>query len=214
MPGRPRLDDGQERERKEIGKELHDNIGQQLATTKLYLDLAQTADSNYAAGMLARASKSISDLINEVRNMSHSLVPPSLGDLGLVESVQELVATLRFVQKLQITFIHDHFCEAGLPENMKLMLYRIIQEALNNVLKHAHARTVQIVLSNNLRFLLFEIKDDGQGFAPEKMRKGLGLNNIRNRAALFSGKVIIKTATGKGCTIKAVIPVPGGVPAR
>lgn len=198
--------DGQERERKEIGKELHDNIGQQLATTKLYLDLVKNATVADAAAILTRAAKSISEVINEVRTISHSLVPPTLGDLGLVESVHELCNSISLVQHLQIDFKHCGFSEAGLPENAKLMLYRIIQEALNNIIKHAGATAVQIQLTRNAQAILLQVQDNGQGFAPDNVRNGLGLNNIRNRAELFGGSVAINTAPGAGCTVQVTIP--------
>lgn len=196
--------DGQERERKEIGKELHDNIGQQLATAKLYLDLAKEAPGSQE--MLSRATKSIVDVINEVRNVSHSLVPPTLGDLGLIDSIQELVQSIGLVQRLHINFTHRQFDESALPENGKLMLYRIMQEALNNIIKHAQATTVHITLARSLRGVSLEIRDNGCGFAPEKIRKGLGLTNIRNRAELFGGTVRIHTAPGRGCTLSILIP--------
>ncbi len=77
--------DGQEKERKEIGKELHDNIGQQLTTTKLYLDLARSSEDDAAREMITLSLKSIGGLINDVRGMSRSLMPPTLGDLGLIQ---------------------------------------------------------------------------------------------------------------------------------
>ena len=196
--------DGQERERKEIGKELHDNIGQQLATTKLYLDLA-TGNPD-AADMLARAAKSISNIINEVRAVSHSLVPPMLGDLGLIESIHELAENISLGQKLKINFKHYPFNEDSLPENAKLMLYRIIQEALNNIIKHAGARTVHIRLKRTARAVSLQVQDNGCGFELDKTRKGLGLSNIRNRAELFGGTVRIRTAPGAGCTLHVSIP--------
>jgi PAS domain S-box-containing protein len=125
--------DGQERERKEIGKELHDNIGQQLTTTKLYLDMAKASHSEQCSKMVDRALKNISAIINEVRAMSHALVPSTLGDIGLIESVHELAESIRMVQDLKIDFQHYDFSEEHIPENVKLMLYRIIQEALNNI---------------------------------------------------------------------------------
>jgi PAS domain S-box-containing protein len=201
--------DGQERERKEIGKELHDNIGQQLTTTKLYLDLAQSSGTPDAAAMLNRATQSISGIINEVRAISHSLVPSTLGDLGLMESIHELVKTASLVQHLRINLNTADFSEEGLPENGKLMLYRVLQEALNNIIKHAGASMVQVQLLRNSRMILLRISDNGQGFVTEQVRKGLGLNNIRNRAALFGGKVTIKAAPGAGCTLKVSVPAMG-----
>jgi signal transduction histidine kinase len=134
-------------------------------------------------------------------------VPPSLGDLGLVESVNELVESIRYTQLLQVDFDHFSFTEEKIPENGQLMLYRIVQEGLNNIVKHAGARKATVVIQNNSRFLLLEIKDDGAGFDGQKIRKGLGLTNIKNRAELFGGKVKISATPGKGCTLKVSIPL-------
>jgi signal transduction histidine kinase len=201
--------DGQEQERKEIGKELHDNIGQQLTTTKLYLDMAKASHSEQCGKMVDRALKNISAIINEVRAMSHALVPSTLGDIGMIESVHELAESIRMVQDLKIDFQHYDFSEEHIPENGKLMLYRIIQEALNNIVKHAAATSVNINLVRTERMILLEVCDNGKGFLPEKVRKGLGLTNIRNRAELFDGSVKIKTGPGAGCTVKVAIPYSG-----
>lgn len=198
--------DGQEKERKEIGKELHDNIGQQLTTTKLYLDLARSSATGETMEMVTLALKSVSDVINEIRSISHSLVPQTLGDLGLVESIAELIDSIGVVQLMNIGFEHRNFVEDGIPENQKLMFYRIIQEQLNNVVKHANAGNVSISLQTKNDFITLVIKDDGDGFDLEQMRKGLGLTNIKNRAELFGGTVNIIAAPGKGCTLKVMVP--------
>ena len=156
--------DGQEKERKEIGKELHDNIGQQLTTTKLYLDMAGSAANDSAQPMINMALKSVSELINEVRGISRSLTPPTLGDLGLIDSVYDLIETINRTQPLLIEFDTAGFDEEEIPENQKLMLFRIVQEQLNNILKHAQASSVTIKLQNDKPMLLLEIRDDGKGF--------------------------------------------------
>jgi PAS domain S-box-containing protein len=198
--------DGQEKERKEIGKELHDNIGQQLTTTKLFLDLAKSSADDTTAEMISMALKGISDVINEVRRMSRTLMPPTLGDLGLMESVSDLVETISRTQYLRIDLDDYEFDEDQVADNKKLMIFRIIQEQLNNIVKHAEAKKVSVTLSNDKPFLLLEIKDDGKGFDPKGVRKGLGLTNMRNRAELFGGEVKISSAPGKGCTLTVKVP--------
>lgn len=199
--------DGQEKERREIGKELHDNIGQQLTTTKLYLDLAKSTADASTGEMVGLALRSVSDVINEIRGISRSLMPPTLGDLGLIDSINDLIETLGRTQTLQIELTDIMFDETVLPDNQKLMLFRIIQEQLNNIVKHANAQHVSINLENTATSIFLEITDDGVGFDPAKVRKGLGLTNIRNRAELFAGKVEIKTAEGKGCTLNITVPI-------
>jgi PAS domain S-box-containing protein len=198
--------DGQEKERKEIGKELHDNIGQQLTTTKLFLDIARKTADETTVEMLNMSITSISDIINEIRSMSRSLVPPTLGDLGLVESVTELCYSLRRTQAFNIRFYHKTFNEQGLQHNQNLMIYRIIQEQLNNIIKHSEARSVILKLSSEGGFISLNIVDNGKGFDLGKSKKGLGLLNIVNRAELFNGKVEIITAVNKGCKLKVTFP--------
>lgn len=199
--------DGQEKERKEIGKELHDNINQILSTTKLYLDLAHHTTEGSTAEMIAISSKSIMEAINEIRKLSRSLVPPTLGDLGLIESVKDLCETFNNMKTFNIEFTHRNIRERHLADNQKLMLFRIIQEQTNNIVKHAKANNVKVSLKASKGSLMLEITDDGKGFDPTKTKKGVGLNNIISRAELFNGSVEIIAAPGDGCRVKVTIPV-------
>ncbi len=204
--------DGQEKERREIGKELHDNIGQQLTTTKLMLDLAKTTADDQTAEMVSLALKGISDVINEIRTISHALVPPILGDIGIIESIEAMVETIRYVQLLTINFDYFDFNEDRVPENQQLMLYRIIQEGMNNIVKHADATHVSIIIKNINRQITLELNDNGKGFNAANVRRGLGLTNIKNRAELFGGTVTINSTPGAGCSLKVVIPGAGQPP--
>jgi PAS domain S-box-containing protein len=199
--------DGQEKERKEIGKELHDNIGQQLTTIKLFLDIARSTADDPTNEMVSMALKGISDVINEIRAMSRSLVPSTLKDLGLVESIAELVESFTRTQTIDIIFDDTGFDEDILQENQKLTLFRIIQEQLNNIVKHAGAVCARIRLECRDSLIMLEVSDDGTGFDPEKIRKGLGFMNIRNRAELLDGLSEISSSAGKGCVLKVVLPV-------
>jgi len=199
--------DGQEKERREIGKELHDNINQHLTTTRLYLEVAKEKASGEVLEMIHLAHKNLAAIITEIRQLSQSLVPPTLGDLGLVESVYDLSDSLKRAHAFQIEFLHRHFNEEELPGNMKLMLFRIIQEQVNNILRHANANTIQIRLQSDAEYIILSIMDDGKGFDTLNFRKGLGFSNISNRAGLFNGKVEIEAAPGQGCTLSVIIPL-------
>lgn len=198
--------DSQEKERTEIGKELHDNIGQQLTTVKLYLDLAKSTADDTTAEMVAVAQRGISDVINEIRSLCRALIPSSLGDIGLIESVNDLVHTMTRTRQVRIKLSWDQFDEETIAENQKLMLFRILQEQLNNILKHAAAERVSVLLRNNSSEVIMEIIDDGKGFDISKVKKGLGLTNMRNRAEMFGGKVSIKSSPGEGCHLIVNIP--------
>ncbi len=199
--------DGQEKERREIGKELHDNINQHLTTTRLYLEVAKEKASGEVLEMIRLAHKNLAAIITEIRQLSQSLVPPTLGDLGLVESVYDLSDSLKRAHTFQIEFLHRHFNEEELPGNLKLMLFRIIQEQVNNIVRHANANSIQIRLQSDAEYIILSIVDDGKGFDTTNFRKGLGLSNISNRAGLFNGKVEIEAAPGQGCVLSVIIPL-------
>ncbi|MFN8288789.1 MAG: PAS domain S-box protein [Chitinophagaceae bacterium] len=199
--------DGQERERLEIGKELHDNINQHLTTTRLYLEVTKDKCSGEVQELVNLAHKNLSDIVSEIRRLSQSLVPPTLGDIGLTESVQELCESLKRVHSFSMEFTHHSFAEKYLPDNMKLMIFRIIQEQVSNIIRHAKANKVRINLESDHRIVRFSIADDGQGFDPQRYKKGMGLSNISNRASLFGGRMQIDSSPGKGCTITVTIPL-------
>ncbi|MGZ3888520.1 MAG: PAS domain S-box protein [Flavisolibacter sp.] len=199
--------DGQEAERREIGKELHDNFGQQLTTIKLFLDLAKPTATEEGMEMISLALKGVGDVINEIRSMSRSLIPHTLKDLGLVDSLMELLDSVGRAQLVPIDFDYEDFDESEIPENQKLTLFRIVQEQLNNIIKHAEAQTISIQLKNTLQSIVLEIRDDGKGFDQKIIRKGLGFNNIRSRAELFGGRMEISSLPGQGCRLKVFLPI-------
>jgi signal transduction histidine kinase len=199
--------DGQENERRAIGEELHDNIGQQLTTIKLFLDYAKTTAEGETSEMVNMALKGVADVINEVRAMSRSLVPYTLKDLGLIESIRELSDSLMRARTLNIEFEHLGFSEDCLPENQKLSLFRIVQEQLNNIVKHAAAQNVWMKLCEKKGEFILEIKDDGKGFSSMQGKKGIGILNIKNRAELFNGKAELFSEPGCGCLLVVSFPI-------
>jgi PAS domain S-box-containing protein len=199
--------DGQEKERLEMGKELHDNINQHLNTTRLYLEVAREKATGEVLEMINLSHKALAGIIDQIRMLSQSLVPPTLGDLGLVESIQDVCDSLHRTHKFRISFVHRHFVEEGLPDNMRLMLFRITQEQINNIIRHANARSIEIKLQSDAEYVILSIGDDGQGFDPGHFKKGLGFTNIMNRAGLFNGNVEIDAGKGKGCRLSVIIPI-------
>jgi PAS domain S-box-containing protein len=200
--------DAQEKERAEIGKELHDNVNQILSTAKLYLELAKT-DTVQKDALIKRSADSIFTAINEIRHISKALVPPSVKDLGLIESINDLVESLRMTTVLQVQFTHSGDFDNIINDKQKLMLFRIIQEQVSNVLKHAAATRIVIDLKLSGKLINLSIVDNGKGFelAKVKFKKGVGLSNIESRAHLFNGEVEISTAPGKGCKLFIQVPI-------
>ncbi|HTI11452.1 MAG TPA: PAS domain S-box protein [Puia sp.] len=194
----------QERERFELGQELHDNINQILATSKLYLDVA-IEDKEPRIELLIKSRKNISMAIEEIRKLSKELITPTLNDLGLIQSIKELIRSIQTVKKMKIRLNIFGLDENSLLPEQKLNVYRIIQEQLNNILKHAQASTVEIELNKVKEQISLRVKDDGKGFDPRARRKGIGISNIISRAELYNGKVDIESAPGKGCRLEVIL---------
>lgn len=193
----------QEKERADVGKELHDNISQMLTSTKLFLDIMRNKTPDE---LLERSIKNINTIIAEIRNISRSLVPSSIEDLGLIASLNDLLDNIRVTNIINVEFYPDADVENLINANYKLTLYRIVQEQINNIVKHAKASQVLIELfyeDNNIELV---ITDDGIGFDLNKVKKGHGLKNMRSRAELLNGSLEIITSPQKGCKLKVHIP--------
>lgn len=190
----------QERERGEIGKELHDNVNQILTTAKLHLDFMSSpeADSEKHREM---SLKLVVTAIQEIRRLSKSLVPRSLDDVGLLSSIDDLVGNINSLQSLQVSFEHNDLDEDVLDAGLKLTILRIIQEQTTNILKYAEASKATIQLYQEDDLLILNIKDNGKGFDMAQNRKGTGFTNIMNRADIYQGKVAIEAAPQRGCTV-------------
>jgi PAS domain S-box-containing protein len=195
---------GQEMERVEIGKELHDNINQMLSTVKLYHDMAIN-DKKNGTDYIKKGTEILLSAINEIRSLSRTLVAPGANELNISESVQELVDTVNVNRSMEIKFRADEMID-GLPGKIKLTLYRIIQEQLNNILKHANAKKATIEIVKDNENIKLTISDDGQGFDMHKRKQGIGLKNILSRINLFNGTVDIDSKPGKGCRLEVNIP--------
>jgi signal transduction histidine kinase len=200
--------DAQEKERAEIGYELHDNVNQILSTARVFLDLARN-DEKERLNLVARSSANITNAINEIRRISRSLVPASLNDLGLILSVEDLVNSIQLTKAMKVEFYHSGDIETAVSEKGKLMLFRIIQEQITNVMKHADAGQLVIELIVDSGAISLSITDNGKGFDMEtaKAKKGVGLHNIANRTALFNGTMNIVTSPGNGCKLNIIIPL-------
>jgi PAS domain S-box-containing protein len=194
----------QERERFELGQELHDNINQILATSKLYLDVA-IEEREPRMELLTKSRNNIGMAIEEIRRLSKELITPSLNDLGLIQSIKELIRSIQMVKKMKIRLSITGLDENGLLPEQKINVYRIIQEQLNNILKHAQASTVAIDLNKQREQIRLRVEDDGKGFDPRARRNGVGISNIISRAELYNGKVEIDSAPGKGCRLEVIL---------
>lgn len=199
--------EAQEKERNEIGRELHDNITQLLATAKLMLETATKIPEMQEIG-LKKAFEVVQKALTEVRTISQSMVPPSFSNLVFEEVLKELIDNINLSGHVYLTLeIEDHELLENLKDKVKLTLYRIIQEQSNNILKYAKADHAIIKFSNTLEHLILTISDDGVGFNTQEKAKGIGLRNMANRTELFEGTVTVESAPGKGTVITVSIPL-------
>ena len=199
---------GQEKEREQIGIELHDNINQILATASLYIEHGLSMETP-RADIIAQGKEMVQLATREIRNLSHALLPPSAGDFGLINALNDLAGGISMTEKFALHVNIKRFDESGLPREQKLTLYRIAQEQLNNILKHAQCTSVQLTLrllkESNLTEMV--ISDNGKGFNMLQKKNGVGLRNIIGRAELFCGKVDIITSPGNGCRMSVTLPI-------
>ena len=196
----------QEQERELLGKELHDNINQILVTTKLYIEYALTNESMRSA-LLTSAKEFITAAVEELRNLSKSLLPPSLGEVGLIMALDELTESIQTVNKFNLITDWTQLDENQLSDKLKLTIFRIVQEQLSNVIKHAHAKNVWIKIKLEKERLNLNIKDDGVGFIVTDRHSGVGLKNIISRAELHNGIMKLTSQKKTGCTLNLKFPL-------
>jgi PAS domain S-box-containing protein len=196
----------QEKERDELGKELHDNINQILASTKLYLEMARNGNEQVMFQAIEKSYENVNLAIAEIRHLSKQLVAPSL-DANLVDAVRNLSEEIQAITPITFSLITANFEEHLLNDNIRLMLYRIIQEQINNVLKHAAANNVIVTLETAHGIVYLIIADNGIGFNTANKSKGIGLKNIENRVTFYDGVVNIISQPGKGTRLEISVPI-------
>jgi signal transduction histidine kinase len=202
-----RLIESQEQERKRVAAELHDSLGQSLQVIKgrAQLGLNRPADSSERAKQFEEISTAASQAIQEVRTISHALRPAELDQLGLAKAIEWIV------EKTNATSATRFACELdrvdGLAPEIEISLYRIAQEGINNVLKHANATEAILQLRRAGGAVCFSIFDNGRGLARPARHDGHGLFGIAERARLFGGRFEVHSAPGKGTRLTVTIPV-------
>ena len=202
-----RLIVAQEVERARIARELHDDVSQKL--TLLAMDISQVALSE-APGMRVKASvmaERASEIAADLHSLSHELHPAKLQLLGLVQATQVLCRDLAARHRLDIDFVHDRM-PSHVPPDPALCLFRIAQEALQNVVKHSGARNVAVKLTGTHESLQLEISDSGGGFDTAKLGGGMGLLSMRERVNFLDGHLTIRSKPGAGTRIAVLVPMP------
>jgi signal transduction histidine kinase len=194
----------QENERLYIARELHDEAGQML--TSLMLDLRtleiQADQPQVILKKVAEMEMSLNAVSENLHSVAMALRPASLDHLGLVPALRQHVESVGEKYGLKTSFRSGKFQER-LPVSMETELYRIVQEALTNVVRHAHASRADVILTIRDKKLIVIIEDDGKGFNPQFAPDSghLGLFGVRERAEMIGGKLLIESAPGKGTTL-------------
>jgi signal transduction histidine kinase len=200
----------QENERKRISREIHDGLGQTLTAIKFSLEskLSQMGKRKAPAGITLENIISLAGSgIEEARRVQMDLRPSILDDLGILATIgwftrefQKVYSHVSIERQIDIE-------ETEVPDRLKTVLFRIIQEALNNTAKHSKSDLVRLILRKTADKIELSVEDNGEGFDPENIKQGLGLTSMRERAELSGGSYAIESTPGKGTRIKAQWPI-------
>ncbi len=205
-----RLIESQEQERKRIAAELHDGLGQSLLVIKNRTIIGKKLanDSEKVATQLDEISKATGQALEEVRSIAYNLRPYHLERLGLRESIEAMLEKIREATELEINARVALYDEVFSKDD-EVTFYRVIQECLNNIIKHANATAVEISIVQNETQVLARIQDNGSGFAAtaENQSSGFGLIGLAERVRMLGGTHMIESSAGKGTTVMVIIPL-------
>jgi len=197
----------QEEERRHIARDLHDEMGQ--VVTAMTLDLQRAAhsqDREKKGELIGRALHGAERLLERIHEIAARVRPPLLDDLGLKDAVQSYLSDYEHRTGIAVR-AHLHLDSLDVPAVVSENAYRILQEALTNVSKHARANEVTVTLQANAQQIALTVRDDGVGFAPASLDvKRLGLLGMRERAELLNGSFTVKSEPGKGTEVQALLP--------
>lgn len=198
-----------EEELKRIAHALHDEAGQLLAAVHLSLDQVERELGPSAPAGLAVVKQHLDDVYQQLRHLSHELRPTVLDDLGLVPAIEFLAQGI--AKRSGLRFSVQSSAAVRLPVSTETVLYRVVQEALNNIHKHAHAKFVKIQVRITDKIVKCLVSDDGVGFSPEgpkgsSLGRGLGLLGMREKLQRLGGALKIESAPGQGTRLSISVP--------
>lgn len=207
----------QEEERARIARELHDGIGQSLTSLLVGLRSLEASldDGAEAKALASQLRETAGRAIDEVRALAQGLRPTALDDLGLGPAIERLVEDLGARHRLAIDVqLEGLDTDPRLPASLEITVYRIVQEALHNVVKHARATRASVVIRRRSDDVRLVVEDDGKGMLPGEQEGGFGLQGIRERLALVRGELAIESSTEEGTSVFATIPCRPRSPRR
>ncbi len=193
----------QEQTLKTISQEIHDNVGQILSLAKLNLGTFDEMESDYNQTKIDDTKALVSKAINDLRELSRSLSGDKMADLGLRDAIENELKIISNTGQFKTSLsINGH--PFKLPPQNEMVIFRIVQEALNNVIKHSKADNIRIYINYEIEYLKLSISDDGTGFDADLLEvknTGIGLNNMKSRATLIGAKFSIKSKPWEGTTV-------------
>ena len=202
----------QEANFKNISQEIHDNIGQALSFIKLNINTIDITEQEAARGKLIESKNLLTKVIQDLRDLSRTLNPDFIREIGLLQAIEQQISFLRksglYTAELNITGEVEKY-----PLQNELVVFRIVQELLNNIVKHAEANTITIQMDYQPMKLVIMVTDNGKGFDTTAQSasndKGLGLRNMLNRMTLINGFIDIQSSTGSGTSATIQLPKDG-----
>jgi signal transduction histidine kinase/ligand-binding sensor domain-containing protein len=208
------LIDSQENERKRIAAELHDSLGQELLIIKnrAALGLKLLGDAGRTKEQIEQISGTATQAIAEVRQIAYNLRPYHLDEIGLTQSLEELVERVASACPIKFTSAIDNIDDI-FPKDAAINLYRIVQESLNNIVKHSEANEANLLVKRNSREIEVLIEDNGKGFSTGSetaRRRGFGMTGLAERARILGGTLSIHSLPDKGTTVKLNLPLQDG----
>ncbi len=188
-----------------VGQELHDDIGQKLSVAKLLNNKLSSQLQMEDREFLKEINELLGECISDIRNLSKTFITHHIEHIGLIESIEREVRRIKKLDFITVNYIHN-VKEIHLDPKHSLILFRIIQECLNNVLKHSRSKKLDIVLDDCARSLEIRIIDQGVGIPDKPAADGSGLRNITNRAKIINANFSIKSVKDQGTEVKIVYP--------
>ncbi len=199
--------EAQEEERRRIARELHDGVGQSLSGAKLKCELiADQLTSDQSGNDIGKMKQILDDAANEVRSISHQMMPKELEQFGILAAVESVLSTSLDSQSIAFTLDH-HLMDSRFSNEIELGVYRVCQELLCNVIKHAQASEINIQLLKRREWLVFVLEDNGIGFDYKAhVGSGIGLMNIESRVRALNGVLDYQSDLGEGTLVTIRIP--------
>ena len=205
--------EAEEAERHRIAKDLHDGIGQQLSAIKLYLgtlkSIPPNVDKVVYKTLISKSIDAVDEACADLSNVCYNLMPVTLNICGLVYGIRELAEKIKLSKKVNIDVMTSPYFPA-LDKTLEINIFRIVQEFINNAIKHGKAKRITIVTEydKKLKQVCVSLKDNGKGFNVNKKNiSGMGLTNVKSRVELHKGEFDLYSSPDKGTSYKIIFPV-------